>query len=216
MERIATQSFTTRDTHGLGYTEPVYQDNNGAYGSFNTKQDARAYNAYVLHSLHTSPYRVCPASTSHEHSTDYTHAAVDYGLQYPPGTTLTTQELENQYATASTHPYVNPFTPRGVACTPANHNSLEPPIDGSQDSFSGRGQRSQGCGGSHLLLPLLFGSHYTDPDNHLCGKLFIRSLIFDYEHPDMTPLQITFLRFISLCIRSTTIVLLATCTITTG
>lgn len=176
-EKIAGQPFPAHDTSGLGYPEPAYQADNNAYShdaydspNANTHQgqgayahDPQAHNAYAPDAQANTAYAVADgyldgyandayavASTSHGHSTDYNHAAVDYGLQYPPGTAYTTQELQNQYAAGRSrsppgpaHPYADPFIsriPQGVAHTPADHGSSEPPRNGSQDSFFGRGQ----------------------------------------------------------------------------
>ena len=126
-EKIASGSFA-RDTYDLGYTtEPAHQANNKAYGDFDVNtyvRDPQAHNAYASEAQAYTAYTTdqdsyandayAAASTGHGHSTNYTHAAVEDGLQYPPGTAFTTQELQNQYAAATTRSYTNHFFPRGA------------------------------------------------------------------------------------------------------
>lgn len=115
-------------------------------------QDVHAHDHYAYggNHEHEVDYR------SNGHETDYNHAAADYGLQYPPGTAYTTQELQSAYHTSrgATGPYgpprplTDPFlarSPQGLAALPLDPRQSFAP-DGvndshDADSFYGGGVR---------------------------------------------------------------------------
>lgn len=144
-------SYGATGGRGMNSPDPIYpaeahmnaHDAHDGYQAYGGTTDTNLHGDNHAHPQTANPYPMQEAA-------DYNYAAESYGLQYPPGTAYTTQELQNAWSTTRSpvaypssqpHPYADPFSVRAETSRPVVNNNAKPSVargvtNDSQDSDS--------------------------------------------------------------------------------